>query len=222
MLKLIFERQWLHAIGLAALAWGVCYATRLSGVTAGSMWGVASQTWLELSCATAVLHQVLVWFCWRTELHAKFMSRTFGANGFKLYAFLFSVIGIARVVFVFILAFANAGTFTFAPVLMKVLAVIMLLPALYLFYSVRRYFGFERAFGIDHFDESYRTAPIIKQGIFKYTNNGMYVFGFFILWVPGLWLGSQAALVVALFNHLYIWVHFYATEQPDMKRIYRP
>ncbi len=63
---------------------------------------------------------------------------------------------------------------------------------------------------------------MIKQGIFKHTNNGMYVFGFFILWVPGLWLGSAAALTAALFNHVYIWVHFYATERPDMKRIYRP
>jgi len=29
-----------------------------------------------------------------------------------------------------------------------------------------------------------------------------------------------AALAVALFNHLYIWVHYYATELPDMARIY--
>jgi hypothetical protein len=48
----------------------------------------------------------------------------------------------------------------------------------------------------------------------------MYVFGFLTLWVPGLWFASAAALVVALFNHLYIWVHYYSTELPDMKRIY--
>ena len=40
------------------------------------------------------------------------------------------------------------------------------------------------------------------------------------LWVPALWLASMAALCVALFNHLYIWVHYYSTELPDMKRIY--
>jgi len=33
-------------------------------------------------------------------------------------------------------------------------------------------------------------------------------------------LRSEAALVAALFNHLYIWVHFYFTELPDMKFIY--
>ncbi|MGH8650439.1 MAG: hypothetical protein ACREUP_14225 [Burkholderiales bacterium] len=31
---------------------------------------------------------------------------------------------------------------------------------------------------------------------------------------------SPAALGAALFNHLYIWVHYYSTELPDMKRIY--
>ncbi len=48
----------------------------------------------------------------------------------------------------------------------------------------------------------------------------MYVFGFFSFWAPGLWFASVAALFVALFNHLYIWVHYYSTELPDMKRIY--
>jgi len=26
--------------------------------------------------------------------------------------------------------------------------------------------------------------------------------------------------VVAAFSHIYIWVHFYVTERPDMRRIY--
>ena len=31
---------------------------------------------------------------------------------------------------------------------------------------------------------------------------------------------SAAALCLALFNHLYIWIHYFATERPDMQRIY--
>ena len=77
-----------------------------------------------------------------------------------------------------------------------------------------------RAFGIDHFDASYRTRPFVRQGIFRFTSNGMYIFGFFILWVPGLWFASVAALCVALFSHLYIWVHYFSTELPDIRRIY--
>ena len=48
----------------------------------------------------------------------------------------------------------------------------------------------------------------------------MYVFGFLLLWVPGLWWTSAAALLAALFNHFYIWVHYFATELPDIRRMY--
>ena len=76
--------------------------------------------------------------------------------------------------------------------------------------------------GIDHFDPSFRTKPFVRQGIFRFTSNGMYVYGFFMLWVPGLWWASTAALAAAAFNHAYIWVHYCATELPDIRRIYGP
>ena len=60
----------------------------------------------------------------------------------------------------------------------------------------------------------------MKKGIFKYTDNGMYVFGLMILYLPGLLLLSKAAILAALFNHVYIWVHYYFTERPDMQEIY--
>ncbi|MCP4380661.1 MAG: hypothetical protein GY798_04445, partial [Hyphomicrobiales bacterium] len=117
-------------------------------------------------------------------------------------------------------AYANQGSFSFDPLLLKIAAIVALLPALYLFYSVKRYFSFTRALGADHFDASVRDLPFVRQGIFRFTSNGMYVFGFLLLWVPGFWWASSAALTAALFNHIYIWVHYYATERPDMKRIY--
>jgi hypothetical protein len=64
-------------------------------------------------------------------------------------------------------------------------------------------------------------VPFVKKGIFRFTGNGMYTFGFLLLWVPGLWFGSFAALFAALFNHLYIWVHYFSTELPDIRRIYQ-
>ena len=103
-----------------------------------------------------------------------------------------------------------------------VLSWLLLIPAVYLFYSVKKYFGFDRAFGIDHFyPEEYKLKPFVDQGIFKYTRNGMYTFGFFLVWVPGFLLQSRAALLLALFSHLYIWVHYYFTELPDIKIIYK-
>jgi len=70
-------------------------------------------------------------------------------------------------------------------------------------------------------ERNYITKAFVNQGIFKYTANGMYIFGFFIIWIPGLLLESQAALYVAFFSHIYIWVHYYSTELPDIKIIYK-
>jgi hypothetical protein len=60
----------------------------------------------------------------------------------------------------------------------------------------------------------------VKEGIFRYSSNAMYVYGFLILWIPGFWWRSQAALLAALFNHAYIWVHYSCTELPDIRLIY--
>ncbi|CAB1064075.1 hypothetical protein D1BOALGB6SA_8866 [Olavius sp. associated proteobacterium Delta 1] len=219
-IQLIFEKQWLHILALAGLIAGLVLLGTSDSFQAGSLLGVDTMIWFRLAVAIAITHQVLVWFCWRTQLHLSLLTRLLGDNGFTVYAVLFSIFGIARVVAVFILAIANRNTIPLELAALRILAVLMAIPAVYLFYSVKRYFGFKRAFGVDHFDPSYRSLPFVKKGIFRFTSNGMYTFGFFLLWVPGLWYGSIAALCAALFNHLYIWIHYYSTELPDIKRIY--
>ncbi|WP_298855301.1 methyltransferase [uncultured Ruegeria sp.] len=77
-----------------------------------------------------------------------------------------------------------------------------------------------RAAGGEHFDESYRGMPLVKDGIFRYTDNGMYVYAFLLFWAIAIGFDSAAALVVAAFSHAYIWVHYYATEKPDMDYLY--
>ena len=62
--------------------------------------------------------------------------------------------------------------------------------------------------------------PLVKEGAFKYRSNAMYAFAFLLFWAIALLTGSRAALVAALFQHAYIWVHMYCTENPDMKLIY--
>ena len=216
-----FERQWLHLIALVVLLAGCALAGQLSAVQHGDLWGRAALTWYWVAILTAVLHQVYVWLCWRSELHYGFLARLFAGNALPVFATGFAIIGILRIVTVFVAAYANRETLAFEPtLLLKIAAAIVLLPALYLFYSVRRYFSFRRAFGADHFDPAVRDLPFVREGIFRITPNAMYVFGFLLLWVPALWWSSTAALFVALFNHLYIWVHYIATERPDMARIY--
>ena len=72
----------------------------------------------------------------------------------------------------------------------------------------------------DHFRLRYRQMPLENRGIFKYTKNAMYTYGFVILWAIALFNLSLPALIAAGFQHLYIWVHFYCTEKPDMDIIY--
>lgn len=156
------------------------------------------------------------------ELAHNTLSSTFGSNGFTLFKVGFAILILIRPLSITLLAVSNANTLDAAPFLAYLLTVILLIPSIYLFYSVKKYFGINRAFGEDHFKpDKYKNDGIIKKGIFKYTNNGMYVYGFLILYVPGLLLLSEAALALALFNHLYIWVHYYFTEKPDMEFIYK-
>lgn len=218
--QLIFERQWLHALLLAGLLAGLAAVSHCDDFRSGQLWGATTPHWFWFAIALAVVHQVYVWLCWRAELHASWLTRILGTHAFPTYAVGFSVLGISRVVAVFILAVSNRDTLQVNPLVLKLLAIIALIPAAYLFYSVKRYFGFKRAFGIDHFDPGYRSLPFVRKGIFRYARNGMYAYGFLLLWVPAFWFGSLAALTAALFNHLYIWVHYFATELPDMKRIY--
>ena len=98
----------------------------------------------------------------------------------------------------------------------------LVLPGIYAMYSVKRYFGMARAAGADHFDVRYREMPLVKDGIFRFTSNGMYLYAFLLFWAIAVGLNSSAALAVAAFSHAYIWVHFYATEKPDMNFLYKP
>ncbi len=219
-LKLIFERQWLHLLLLAILLMGAMWATKFDNMNTGMFWELSTPQWFWLAIGIPIAHQIFIWFCWRTQLHENLITGFFGKMGFPVYAFIFSFFGISRLVVVLALAISNRETLVLDIIILRIFAVIIAIPSLYLLYSVIRYFSFTRAMGLDHFDESYRHKPLVRKGIFRFTRNGMYIIGFLFLWIPALWYGSMAALCAALFNHLYIWVHYFSTELPDMKRIY--
>jgi hypothetical protein len=120
------------------------------------------------------------------------------------------------------LAVANGNTLGIPLWITQLIAGFLVLPTVYLIYSLKRYFGLKRALGADHFFEEYTKLPMVTDGIYKYSSNAMYLFGFLALWIPGLVTGSLAALILAAFNQIYIWTHYYFTEKPDMVRIYGP
>ena len=217
----IFEYQIWHLVSLIALIVAInLYLTVNPETVSGSLWGISTQTWFWLAILIPVIHQVYVWLIWRLELYQHTFTSRFGLKrSFALYAIGFSLLFVGRLIAIIILAYSNKNTLLVNPLLPYAFAALISPLVIYLFYSVKRYFTIERAYGIDHFDKDY-TEPYVKQGIFKYTDNGMYVLGLMILYLPGLLLLSKAAILAALFNHVYIWVHYYFTERPDMLEIY--
>ena len=218
--KLLFEKQVYNYLGLFILLAIVVYATNWSGVYIGELWGLSTIFWFWLSIGVVIIHQLYAWFVWRTELHLKLMSRWFGKRAFLIWTIFFMILLIFRFLLVFILGYANRSTWSISLILGYILTFIILIPAIYTFYSIKKYFTFKRALGIDHFDPQYRELGLVRQGIYKYTSNAMYIFGITIIWIPALIFASKAALISAFFNHAYLWVHYYTLELPDIKMIY--
>lgn len=219
-IKLIFEKQLTHYLWLLILLTGLFFAACLPGFQAGEFLGISTRDWLYVALANTLAHQFYVWFCWRTQLHMSFLTRHLGPRAFTIYAMGFAVLIILRPILICFLAISNRNTLPLTPVVAVTAAIIMTAPVVYLLYSIVKYFSFRRALGIDHFDISYRNMPLVREGIFRFTPNSMYVFGFLVIWIPAVIFSSVAALCFALFSHIYIWVHYFTVEKPDMVRIY--
>ena len=215
----IFEKQLWHLISLVILIYGIKIFIDNSTLE-GEFWGLSTKTWLIYSVGIAIVHQVYVLIVWRLELYYSLISRIFGKAGFTIYAVGFSIMFMLRLLFIIALGISSKNSISLDPIISYSLAILLAMIVIYLLYSVLRYFGFKRAYGIDHFDRSFGNKPFVKQSIFRFSNNAMYKFGLLILWIPGLLLFSKPALIAALFQHIYIWVHYYCTELPDMKQIY--
>jgi len=219
-LKLFLQGQILHYSLLLLVSAGLRVIVQNEGFLTGEFLGIGTSVWFWLTIAAAITHQTYVWLCWRLELYYSLITRIFKKNGFQYYCVGFFVLLLSRLAAIFILALSNSGSLHFNRLLLYMVAGIFTIPAAYTLYSTFKYFGFRRAAGIDHFDTVYRSKPHVKEGVFKFFKNPMYTFGLLAFWLPGLLLSSKAALLAALFNHLYAWIHYYCTEKPDMRVIY--
>ena len=215
----IWEKQGWHAAALALLLPFMGWLLSIWDGN-GQFWGLSAPVWYWLAVVIPIMHQLFVWFVWQAQLHYGLPTRWLGALAFPLYGVIFLILFAARAALIIGLAVADQGSLAATALLRGGLALLCLLPSLYLGYSVARYFGIRRAMGLDHFDPAYAHKPFVRQGNFRYLNNAMYTVGFLALYLPGLLLDSRLALAAALFNHVYIWVHYYCTEQPDMRHIY--
>ena len=170
-----------------------------------------------IAVAFPIVHQVFVWLAWRLELLSTATSKAIGFRGYVAWFFL--LFG-GRFISLFALAWMDRGSLQLQPLPQIVVTVILTVLGVYAMHSVMRFFGMARAAGADHFDPRYRNLPFVREGIFRFTSNGMYLYAFLLFWAIAIGFNSSAALAVAAFSHAYIWVHFYATEKPDMDFLY--
>ncbi len=206
-----FEWQATHLSILLILLTALIMASVLPTVSAGSFLGVSTTAWYWLAAFATIVHQIYVWVMWRLELYANALSKRFN-NSFKVYSIFFRLLGFSRFLII-PLAISNRRSIYLHPVIQWVLPAVFLLLAGYLFYSVIRWFGINKGMGLDHFiPEVARDWKMVNKGIFKFSSNAMYTFGFLVFWAIALIYESSAALIIAAFNHLYIWVHYYCTE----------
>jgi hypothetical protein len=219
-MKKILEKQGWHlltAILLAGAFWLATWMVDLSG----SVLGLSTATWMALAVFLPVIHQFYVVLLWRGELYYNWLSKSLGERAFSIWAVGFMALFLTRPITILALGIADQGSLPIPLWLNIPLVISCILVCLYMAYSFGKFFGVKRALGMDHFQpELYRELPFVREGIFKWSSNAMYSYAFLGLWLIGLVFQSRAALLGALFNHIYIWAHYYFTELPDMQAIY--
>jgi Phospholipid methyltransferase len=218
--KDLLEGQPQH-LGLAILLTAGTLSFLVPAPDAPRLLGLSATGWARLSIALAVLHQVIVALVFRLQLHRNLLSRWLGDRDMAVWRMIFLPLLIARPLSLLMTGWADTIAITaYRPA--EILAGLALIGlAIWAVHSVLVYFTLPRALGGDHFRDEIAALPLVDKGVFKYTSNGMYGVIFLGLWGIALLFGSWNALVLALFQHCYIWVHMYCTEAPDMAWIYR-
>ena len=179
--------------------------------------GISALNWFMIAMSMPLIHQAYVWICWRSELCWQSISNSIG---FKGYVIIFFILIISRLSAI-VLCFVDYGSLYKPGLLAWILSIILFIPGVYTMYSVKKYFGFLRAAGADHFDSKYKDMPFEKRGIFKWSPNAMYVFAIGIPFAFAVATGSQSMFVVAIYTYISIWLHYFCTEKEDFKIIYK-
>ena len=215
-LRFFFRHQIWHLGGTILLFYIGTQMVDLEG-NANAFLGISALNWFMIAMFVPLIHQSYVWICWRSELCWQSISNTIG---FKRYVIIFFILGISRFSAI-VLCFIDYGSLYKPGWFTWILSIILFIPGAYTMYSVKKYFGFLRAAGADHFDSKYKDMPFEKRGIFKWSPNAMYVFAIGIPFAFAVATGSQSMFVVAIYTYISIWLHYFCTEKEDFKVIYK-
>jgi len=214
-LSFFFKHQIWHLGGTVLLFYIGVQIVNLEGNSKIFLGGYTKE-WFMLAMSIPLVHQTYVWICWRSELCWKSISNTIG---FKTYVIIFFILIISRLSAI-VLCFLDYGSLYKPGWLAWSIAIIIFIPGAYTMYSVKKYFGFLRAAGADHFDTKYRNMPFERRGIFKWTPNAMYVFAIGIPFSFAVATGSNSMFIIAIYTYISIWLHYFCTEKEDFKVIY--
>ena len=222
-MKNIFEKQDWHFVLLALLVVSAnTIMDRFPLFFLGAFWGLSAETWLWIGIIAAILHQLYVMIIWRVQLETQWLTANLPRIGYIAYLVDYTMMLIARIGAIVLVALANRETLFIPAAARWTTALILAIPFAWLVHSIIKYYGFKRMAGAEHFELSSRDTGWAGQGIFKYVPNAIYVFGPLAFYIPGFLLASPASLLLALFNHLYLWIHYFCTELPNLRRIYGP
>ena len=178
--------------------------------------GIGTFEWFIIAMSIPLIHQAYVWISWRSELCWKLITNTIGFKGYVILFFILIILRLSAIV----LCFVDYGSLYKPGWLAWILGLILFIPGAYTMYSVKKYFGFLRAAGADHFDIKYRNMPFERRGMFKWTPNAMYVFAIGIPFAFATATGSLSMFIVAAYTYISIWLHYFCTEKEDFKIIY--
>jgi len=214
-LKFFFKHQIWHLGGTIVLFYIGAQLVDLESNT-NSFLGIGALNWFMIAMSVPIIHQAYVWICWRSELCWKSISNTIGFKGYIIIFFILIILRLSAIV----VCFVDYGSLYKPGILVWVISIILFIPGAYTMYSVKKYFGFLRAAGADHFDPKYRDMPFEKRGIFKWSPNAMYKFAIGIPFSFAVATGSQSMFIVAIYTYISIWLHYFCTEKEDFKIIY--
>ena len=214
-LSFFFKRQIWHLGGIIIFFYiGTQFVDLESNIN--KFIGISALGWFMIAMSIPLIHQAYVWICWRSELCWKLISNTIGYKGYVIVFFILIISRLSAIV----LCFVDYGSLYKPGWLAWILGLILFIPGAYTMYSVKKYFGFLRAAGADHFDPKYRDLPFENRGIFKWTPNAMYVFAIGIPFSFAVATGSLSMFIVAIYTYISIWLHYFCTEKPDFAVIY--
>jgi hypothetical protein len=182
--------------------------------------GLTATGWAKLSIALALFHQIMVAVVFRLQLHRNSLTRFFGEKDLKFWTVVFMPFLVARPLTLIMTGWADNTPITGLRGAEILAGLALVAVAIWAMHSVIVHFTIPRAVGGDHFRDTFADMPLVDKGAFAITGNAMYGVVFLGLWGIALLFGSWNALVLAFFQHVYIWVHMYCTEKPDMEWIY--